>query len=672
MAEEPWDELMGPSRDDLRKMLSSGPPPTPPQAASSASSRFSTPPAPPMRAPPVKRSTPSSTPPPSSMFNTMPDRWSQYGEPAAAEQSAATAQAVATASSNAALRESLSASGAALNQPEPLVRKRSTLPIEDEDEEDEEPLNFNGCRQVHDADQIRQEALKMMEVVDDQLTNSNYSVHRTITGGFQASSRPLSSQKRVPTALAGLSFVGNRKNLARPYHDDPFSATDSPPAQKPYRDKESSEYGEYEGDHDIADVIGMANRTSSSRPAEGEGKNWSSRYSVDHTLLALSGGSVSSSKFLDQMDKDTDRERRAARNLFGSSPTKAPKVFGSGFSFRQNHVFGRQKATVAAPQTNLRTVWMDTDTGSMPPASPRSKTWQEQLTQKRQQRRIYIALTVIFFAFIVTVASVLRPNSKTTASQSGIAPGSVSFYVTSNVPYSASDEDKMVNDLTALSTYGNPFMVHLGNIQESRVTLCQSSRYSDVAEMLKNSPMPMFVLPGEEDWSNCPDPNAAWNSWSESFSFFDSNFDKPFEVQRRVNQQENFAFVNQGVLFIGVHVVNGRIVDEIGQEARNAANFDWIFKRVNENQNKVRAIVVFGNARPGHPQNEDFFTKIVSFLDVFGLPSAYIHGNSGDGGVEEVAFADSKNVISVQAQNGGQTPPLRITVSFGNRPFIVG
>jgi hypothetical protein len=605
----------------------------------------------------------------------MPDRWSQYGEPAAAEQTAATVQAVATASSNAAYRASLSASGAALSQPEPLVRKRSSLPIEDEDEEDEEPLNYNGSRQVQDANQIRQEALKMMEVVDDQLTNSNYSVHRTITGGFQASARPMSGQKRVPTALAGLSFVGHRKNLARPYHDDPFSATESPPAQKPYRDKESSEYGEYDGD-DIVDVIGMANRTASSRPADGEGNNWSSRYSVDHTLLALSGGSVTSSKFLEQMDKDTDRERRSARNLFGSSfkETKNPKVFGSGFSFRQTHVFGKQKATVAAPQTNLRTVWMDTDTGSMPPASPRSKTWQEQLSQKRKQRRMYIAFTVVFFAFIVTVASVLGTQKKwgASGSQSRIAPGSVSFYVTSNVPYSASDEDKMVKDLSTLSTYGNPFMVHLGNIQESKVTLCQSSRYSDVAEMLKNSPMPMFVLPGEEDWSNCPDPNAAWNSWSESFSYFDSNFNKPFPVQRSVDRTENFAFVNQGVLFIGVHVVNGRIVDEIDQEARNAANFDWIFKRVNESQNDVRAIVVFGNARPGHPQNEDFFTKIVSFLDVFGLPSAYVHGNSGNGGVEEVAFPDSKNVISVQAETGGQAPPLRIIVSFGKRPFIVG
>jgi hypothetical protein len=628
------------------------------------------------------------------MFNSMPDRWSQYGEPAAAEQTAATAQAVATAASSAALRESVNASGSALSQPEPLVRKRSSLPIEDENEseedEDEEPLNYDGSRHMHDADHIRQEALKMLEVADGQLSNSNYSVHRTSSGGFQASARPLGgSQKRVPTALAGLSFTGNRKNLTRPYHDDPFSANNDGPAtqaaQKPYRDKERGEYGEYEED-DIVDVIGMANRTASSRPADADSasNNWSSRYSVDHTLMALSGGSVSSSKFLDQMDKEHERERRSAGNLFGGwgagaskDTTKSTEVFGSGgFSFRQKHVFGKQKVTVAAPQPNLRTVWMDTDTGSTPPSSPRSKTWQEQLTQKRRQRRVYIGLTFVFFVFIVAVASVFGTKNNqsggSSKAQSGVVDGSVSFYVTSNVPYSASEEDKMVKDLTAISTYGSPFMVHLGNIQESRVTLCQSSRYTDVAEMLQNSPMPMFVLPGEEDWSNCPDPNAAWDSWYEAFAYFDSNFDKPFQVQRRVDREENFAFVNEGVLFIGVHVVNGRIVDEIDQEARNAANFDWIFKRVQENENDVRAIVVFGNARPGHPQNEDFFTKIVSFLDVFGIPAAYIHGNSGDGGVEEVAFKNAKNVVSVQAQNGGQAAPLRITVGSGKRPFIVG
>jgi hypothetical protein len=620
----------------------------------------------------------------------MPDRWSQYGEPAAAEQNAATAQAVATASSNAALRESMSASAAALNKPIAFVKKRSSLPIEDEEEDeedvivanddyDDEPLNYDGSRLSHDGDSIRQDALKMLEVADGHLTNSTFSVRRTTTGGFQATASPLGNQKRVPSALAGLSFVGNRKNLGRPYRDDPFSNTESPLAQKPYRDKESSEYGEYEED-DIVDVVGMANRTASSRPASQDPpSNWSSRYSVDHTLLALSGGSVSSSKVLDQMDKEHERDRRAARNLFGGAKGgKATTVFGNGgFSFRQKHVFGRQKATVAVPQTNLRTVWMDMDAGAASPSSPsRTKTWQEQLDQKRRQRRLYIAFTVVFFAFIVAVASTVRSKNNTGSfgAQTKNAPGSVTFYVTSNVPYSATEEEKIIKDLTSISTLGDPFLVHLGNIQESRVTLCQSSRYSDVAEMLQNSPMPTFVLPGEEDWSNCPDPNAAWDSWFDAFSYFDANFEKPFDVQRRVDLEENFAFVNQGVLFIGVHVVNGRIVDEIGQEARNAANFDWIFKRVNENQNDIRAIVVFGNARPGHPQNEDFFTKTVSFLDVFRLPSVYIHGNSGDGGgVEQYSpFDKSKNVVAVQAQIGGQAPPLRINVGFGKRPFIVG
>ncbi len=71
-------------------------------------------------------------------------------------------------------------------------------------------------------------------------------------------------------------------------------------------------------------------------------------------------------------------------------------------------------------------------------------------------------------------------------------------------------------------------------------------------------------------------------------------------------------------------------------------------------------------------RTKTFSGKVVSFLDVFGLPSTYIHGNSGDSGVEQVAFPDSQNVSSVQAQNGCQAPTLLITVSFGKRPFIVG
>lgn len=653
MADEPWDELMGPSASDLKKMLSADPPPAAP--ATSAASRYSTPP----MAPPVRSS--SGAPPPTAMFNTMPNRWTQYGEPAAAEQSAATARAVATAATKAALRESLSASGAALGGS--AARRRSPLPIEDEESDED----------VSDHANIRQEALKMLEVADDALSGSTYSVHRTISGGFQATAQPLGNKKRTPTALAGLSFTGNRKNLGRSMRDDPFASTSMVGGR--YRDKKDGD-DDFE-EENIVDVIGMEQRAASSRPANEDtsGSNWSSRYSIDHTLLALSGGSVSNRKFLDTMDKEHQRERRSARNMFASSPheTQSPKVFGSGFSFRQKHVFGKQKATVAAPQPNLRTVWMDAD-GSMPLPSNRTKTWQEQLQQKHKQRRLYIIFSVVLFAFIATLASVLTPkNNGAGVANSKIVPGSVTFYVTSDVPYDASEEQTLSKDLTTLSTYDDPFLVHLGNIQESRVTLCQSSRYADVANMLQNSPLPVFVLPGEEDWSNCPNPESAWNTWYDTFKNFDLEFDKPFEVERHVDREENFAFVKQGVLFIGVHVVNGRIVDKIDQQARNAANFDWIFKRVTEYQDDVRAIVVFGNARPGHPQNQAFFDNTVSFLDVFGLPSVYVHSNPGNAGVEEYSpFANSKNVVAVQAQSGGLDPPLRINVGFGKRPFIVG
>jgi hypothetical protein len=89
-------------------------------------------------------------------------------------------------------------------------------------------------------------------------------------------------------------------------------------------------------------------------------------------------------------------------------------------------------------------------------------------------------------------------------------------------------------------------------------------------------------------------------------------------------------------------------------------------------KDNVRAIVLFGNARPG-PAQEPFFQGVSSTMKDYKLPVVYIHANVGNGKVEEYyPFEESSQMLAVQVPDGGNNPPLRVTIGFGERPFLVG
>jgi hypothetical protein len=361
---------------------------------------------------------------------------------------------------------------------------------------------------------IRQEALRMLEVAE----SGTYSVHRTVTGGFMAEPRSLGNNKRVPTALAGLgSFSTPAARSSKPrvptsiYRDEPTGSYS----------QEDFEYGNYD-DSRFADQQAREEKKDSS-------STWSSRYSVDDTLFSMSGGSIksppstkkTSSSFMDRLDAS---ERRASRNMFAKGPTKDSKVFGAGFNFRQKHVFGKQGVT--SPESNLRSVWMDAGASNSP-----ARSWMDDLKEKRTRRRNYMIVAVLFVAFVVTLVAVMTTREKSsdvaplTGQTSPDGTEAMTFYVTSDIPFSGQEEQLLAKHVKSLNKRGD-FLVHLGNIQDITRTSCSKFQYENVADILIESPVPVFVLPGQEDWSNCPDQDRAWLNWSENFLQFDDYFHK--------------------------------------------------------------------------------------------------------------------------------------------------
>lgn len=533
---------------------------------------------------------------------------------------------------------------------------------------------YDDAHTMHDHDHIRQEALRMLEVAD---ADAHYSVHRTITGGFAAHAKPLGNQRRTKTALQGLNFIANRKQQQPRYSN--FSTTGSSRASR-----EEYEYG----DESVVDVIGLEARSASAAAAVegGGGNSWSSRYSIDSTMLAMSGGAMKQK--LDRMDRENNSssksERFSAANLFGSSPaTKSPQIFGSGFSFRQQHVFGKQNVTM--PTDNLHSARTAEATLGSP--TPRVKTWQEQLlVKKQQQRRWLICICLALLCFIVPLASiwgVQRSRINKNSSSNNAIPidgdhGSVTFYVTSDAPYNTEEEVKLKHDLAAVSQITS-FAVHLGNIQDPALTKCNSTNYSKVATLIENSsPVTVFVVPGEEDWNNCPDPAAAWDSWEQNFDIFDTRWEdtpnaQEFTVFRQKDQLENWAFLHEGVLFVGVHVVNGKVPDQAEFDERNNRNYRWVMGMCKEHNEVIRAVVIFGNAKPGYAPNVRFFAPLELFWKTYDKPALYVHASTGKGDTGQYKpYSDLPHVMALQVENSIKNPPLKINVGFGDEPFIFG
>lgn len=617
--DEAYDELMGPSRKNLRDMLGGDQDPTMMESEEQV------------------------------IANMTPSRW------ASQERDSETMRNEAHEANCKAVE--LAAEKVAANTP---PRKSASVRVPHDYESDEGAVSDEYGWE--NDEQIRAEALRMLNMADEWHSGP-YTVRKTSTGGFsssftEGSSSASQKKKHVPKALAGLDFTkrsGNRALYAsgsRSWYNN--------------RDEESAQTYKEE------DNLVGAEESETKKESK-----WSSRYSIDHTLLTLSSGKAGGAvkDVLDRMDRDGDREYASARNMYMTNPHET-KIFGSGgFGFRENHVFGKQNVTVGR-QTNLYD--LNSDGKSLPPPEPRAKTWEEQVKQKkRQQRRIGMACfaicAVVVVIIIVTIKK--RGGSSTQASAFGTFENrgtpEVVFYVTSDSPYDSTEEQKLSKDLKALPGDAG-FIVHLGNIQNSAVTLCSESRYSRVKSLLVQSPVPMFVLPGEEDWNNCPSPESAWKAWETNFQSFESNFEHNFLVNRQLRRKENFAFVSNEVLFMGFHLVSGRVNSRDEWNKRMEDNINWLESMVTMNQEDFSKIIMFGNARPG-PQQRKFFDRLSDFLGAYEIPIIYIHANSGVGGVMQYKiFGRDQGIEGLQIEDGGQNPPMRISVYEGGSPFVVG
>jgi len=587
----------------------------------------------------------SSGPPNIAFSSLTTSRWSQYEkdeERLRLESERATGRAVASAAERAAYSEDIASgsievalnnNGASLPHPDEIKghtgrfsefsNKFSRGPIDDDHHAGEE------------HDRVRETAMKVLQMA----TNPE-------------------AKKRIPSKLAGINFARS--------------------ASRNGNNERSWAVGNMNSDdeEDLVDIVQMKSPASrqSSQTEELSSRSWSSRYNVDHRVVAMS----TAKDIVDDYDsKGQVRMESSARNLavrsFLHEPTKLreAKVFGSEFSFKAKKFFSSNKQSYDPRNINLKTIWMDVDLQS--DGKSLSPTLDMHRGPKSMKQRRKLLLTSGLMIILVSILAAVFGHHHITKDVDllpNIDENSVKFYVISDVPYDSAEEENIIRDLETIP--GNiDFLIHLGNIQDAAVSLCPQQAYISAKAIFRRSPVPVFVLPGPNDWNNCPDPEIALNDWNHQLGKFEQFFVNQFGVKRQVSNDVNFAFIQKGVLFIGLHLVGGRKHNKKEWRMRHQSNVQWVEDQLSiSKKDEYRAVILLANARPGE-QQKDFFQEIFDDIEKVEKPVLYIHANGGNGKFETYnPFPKNSKLSAVQINSGGSNPPLLVAVGEGNNPFL--
>ena len=186
------------------------------------------------------------------------------------------------------------------------------------------------------------------------------------------------------------------------------------------------------------------------------------------------------------------------------------------------------------------------------------------------------------------------------------------FYAIGDVPYNFQQELGLRAQIQELSS-DVEFLVHVGDIRTGQSSKCEWEEYEVVDEILSDSRLPVFIVPGDNEWNDCSKPDKAWKMWSHYFMDYpDRHWEgqHDFDIKRQEHRPENWSFVRNGALFIGLNLVGSPVHDSEEWSSRLSDQADWTIGLMRKHQLPT---TIFGHANPNENHN-DFFLPMKKFI----------------------------------------------------------
>lgn len=273
-----------------------------------------------------------------------------------------------------------------------------------------------------------------------------------------------------------------------------------------------------------------------------------------------------------------------------------------------------------------------------------------------------LSKTILIFIGITSLLQITScsNDSKEEELQTPAIPNVV-FTAIGDVPYNTEQRDSIVKVIAAHNTRAkSDFVIHLGDIKPG-AGACEESVYKDVSDILKQFNTPTFVVLGDNEFNDCTDPEQGLAYWNTYFLKLNTNWNFNQPVSYQDIRQENFSWIQNKVLFIGINIVGSTVHNSTEWQTRLTDNANWVKQHLETQKENVNAVVVFGHANitEGDATKFKAFTNVFrSSAAAFGKPILYLQGDG------HIWFTNKpwpeKNITRVQIDGGYRA--LEITV----------
>lgn len=228
------------------------------------------------------------------------------------------------------------------------------------------------------------------------------------------------------------------------------------------------------------------------------------------------------------------------------------------------------------------------------------------------------------------------------------------FAVLGDAPYNWNEHEAMGRMLDTFGREGLAFAVHVGDIKSGHSD-CSDATYADRLKLLDATPVPLVLIPGDNDWTDCDRVmSGGWVPEERLAKLRETFFHRPdsLGLQRMPLERqpvgregccpENVRWWREGILFIGLHVIGSSNNRGSGKdpkpeyEARNEANVLWLKEGFALARDRnAPAIVLFIHANAGLERVGRFARPYTDVLDAlqnetaaFGRPVLLVHGDT--------------------------------------------
>lgn len=254
--------------------------------------------------------------------------------------------------------------------------------------------------------------------------------------------------------------------------------------------------------------------------------------------------------------------------------------------------------------------------------------------------------------------------SPSTEEESASYTSQLTFCVIADVPYYPSEADALPAQI-ATQMEDCEFMVHLGDIMAGG-TACTEDQYTQVRDLMLLSTVPVFMIPGDNEWNDCgrgAKVEAAWSNWTQHLLYMhEAWIHTKLQLTRQPNHIENFFFIRKRTLIFGLNIVGGSVQDADEWQTRLSDEAKWVMEVITQRVPiEADGIIIMAHANP-NDNHAPFFSPMKDFINndlQNAYPILYLHGD-GHAWMQRRKFQDTTNYMAIQHEGGVREPILKI------------